>query len=161
MAFLFSGAWMLYRKQYKYGAIVTVLMFALYIGYLCANIFVATPVMLDLMAQAGMDTNQLLYPNNEQLMVMTQLLMEQPILYLYLCLPMVCLLAMLMVMIVTGVRGNKMYMRHCIRTVREVKAGGNDGDPNNTLDAKGGVNTSIAICLFVCYMIVVNIPLWL
>ena len=161
MAFLFSGAWMLYRKQYKYGAIVTVLMFALYIGYLCANIFVATPVMLDLMTQAGMDTSQLLYPNNEQLMVMTQLLMEQPILYLYLCLPMVCLLAMLVVMIVTGVRGNKMYMRHCIRTVREVKAGGNDGDPNNTLDAKGGVNTSIAICLFVCYMIVVNIPLWL
>ena len=31
-AFLFSGAWMLYRKQYKYGAIVTAIMFALFIA---------------------------------------------------------------------------------------------------------------------------------
>ena len=27
-AFLFSGPWMLFRKQYKYGTLVTVLMFA-------------------------------------------------------------------------------------------------------------------------------------
>ena len=64
------------------------------------------------------------------------------------------------VMIVVGVRGNKMYLRHCVRTVQQVKSAGNDGDPNMTLDAKGGVNTSVAICVFVCYMIVANIPLW-
>ena len=33
IAFLLSGPWMLYRKQYKYGTIVTVIMFALFIGY--------------------------------------------------------------------------------------------------------------------------------
>ena len=27
------------------------------------------------------------------------------------------------------------------------------------LEARGGVNVSIAICMFVCYMIIVNIPL--
>lgn len=161
MAFLFSGAWMLYRKQYKYGAIVTAIMFALYIGYLCANVFISTPLMMDLMNQVGMDTTQTIYPNNDQLMAITQLLMEKPILYFYLALPMCCLLAMLVIMIVVGIRGNKMYMRHCVRTAQKVKAAGNDGDPNMTLDAKGGVNTSIAICLFVCYIIVVNIPLWI
>ena len=40
---------------------------------------------------------------------------------------------MLVVMLIVGFRGNKMYMRHCIRTVRKVKVTGNDGDPNNTL----------------------------
>ncbi len=161
MAFLFSGAWMLYRKQYKWGAIVTAIMFALYIGYLCSSVFVANPLLMDLMKQIGMDTTQLVYPSNEQMIAITQILMEDPKLYLYLFLPWLCLLGMLIVMIITGIRGNKMYMRHCIRTVQQVKVSGNDGDPNMTLDSKGGVNTSIAICLFVCYMIVVNIPLWL
>lgn len=161
MAFLCSGAWMLYRKQYKYGAIVTGIMFVLYLAYLCLNIFVANPALMDLMVQAGIDTAQTTYPTNEQIMAMSRVLMENPIYYLYLLLPMLCLGGMLAVMIVVGVRGNKMYLRHCARTVREVKASGGDGDPTNTLDAKGGVNTSIAICLFVCYLIVVNIPLWL
>ena len=161
MAFLFSGAWMLYRKQYKWGAIVTAIMFALYIGYLCSSVFVANPLLMDLMKQIGMDTTQLVYPSNEQMIAITQILMEDPKLYLYLFLPWLCLLGMLIVMIIIGIRGNKMYMRHCIRTVQQVKVSGNDGDPNMTLDSKGGVNTSIAICLFVCYMIVVNIPLWL
>ena len=33
--------------------------------------------------------------------------------------------------------------------------------PNNTLDAKGGVNAPLAICLGVCYLIILNLPLWL
>ena len=159
MAFLCSGAWLLYRKQYKNGAIVTAIMFALYIGYVCASVFVANPLMMDLMAQVGVDTTTL-YFTNEQLMAVTEILLERPILYFYLLLPLLCRLGMLVVMIVVGVRGNKMYLRHCVRTVQQVKSAGNDGDPNMTLDAKGGVNTSVAICVFVCYMIVANIPLW-
>ncbi|MGI6256147.1 MAG: RING finger protein [Acutalibacter sp.] len=161
MAFLCSGAWMLYRKQYKSGAIVTGIMFLLYIGYLCLNLFVANPVLMDLMVQAGIDPAQTTYPTNDQIMAMSRVLMETPIYYLYLLLPMLCLAGMLAVMIVVGVRGNKMYLRHCVRTIQEVKGSAGDGDPSNTLDAKGGVNTSIAICIFVCYLIVVNIPLLL
>ena len=68
---------------------------------------------------------------------------------------------MLIIMVIVGFRANKMYMRHCIRTAQAVKAAGNDGDPNNTLDAKGGVNAPLAICLGVCYLIILNLPLWL
>lgn len=158
-AFLFSGAWMLYRKQYKYGAIITVLMFLLYLGYLCANFFVATPLMLDLMEQVGADISQTLNLTNDQLLAITQIMMDQPLLYLQLSLPMLCLAVMLGVMIFVGVRGNKMYMRHCIRTAHRARA--SEGDYSAALDAKGGVNVAIAICLLVCYLIVANIPLWL
>lgn len=159
-AFLFSGAWMLYRKQYKYGAIVTGIMFALYIAYLCASIFVATPLTLDLMEQVGADITQGIVLTNDQLMAITQIMMEKPILYFQLSLPTLCLLMMLGVMIFVGVRGNRMYMRHCIRTAHAVKSSGTS-DISAALDEKGGVNIPIAVCLLVCYLIIVNIPLWL
>ena len=44
IAFLLSGPWMLYRKQYKYGTIVTVIMFALFIGLQAALYLVAAPL---------------------------------------------------------------------------------------------------------------------
>lgn len=161
MAFLCSGAWLLYRKQYKWGAIITSIMLALFIACQATFYLVTVPTMYSMMESVGIDVTQMVNPTYEQSLAMSQMMMEQPVLYLYLCLPLLCVLAMLIVMIVVGVRGNKMYMRHCIRTVQQVKTAGNDGDPNMTLDAKGGVNTSVAVCVFVCYMLVLNIPLWL
>ena len=67
------------------------------------------------------------------------------------------LLLMLAVMIFVGLRGNKMYMKHCVRTVRQVKAANLADEPNMTLDARGGVNPSIAVCIFVCYFLLVNV----
>ena len=61
-AFLFSGAWMLYRKQYKFGILVTALMFCIYIAYLCFSIFIASPVLMELMQKAGMDLAEALQP---------------------------------------------------------------------------------------------------
>lgn len=156
-AFFFSGAWMLYRKQYKYGIIITALMFVIYLLYLAASVFVATPALLALMQQAGIDPSTGMGLTNEQLLVLTQLISENPSVYLELCLPMLCLLLMLCLMIFTGVRGNKMYMRHCIRMVQMVKSSNVADDPTMTLDQKGGVNTSVAVCMFVCYFLLVNV----
>lgn len=156
-AFLFSGGWMLYRKQYKYGAIVTALMLLIYLLYLASSVFVATPTLLSLMEQAGMDATRGFAPTNEQMIVITQLLTENPRMYLDICLPMLCLLLMLAVMIFVGLRGNKMYMKHCVRTVRQVKAANLADEPNMTLDARGGVNPSIAVCIFICYFLLVNV----
>jgi len=158
-AFLFSGPWMLFRKQYKYGTLVTVLMFALYTAFQCSLYLGAYPVLVDLMGQIGMDSTQMMYPTNAQYMAMAQL--ASPTQMLLMCLPLLLAGAMLIIMVIVGFRANKMYMRHCIRTAQAVKAAGNDGDPNNTLDAKGGVNAPLAICLGVCYLIILNLPLWL
>ncbi|WP_322174784.1 RING finger protein [Acutalibacter caecimuris] len=156
-AFLFSGAWMLYRKQYKGGALVTGLMFLLYLLYLGASVFVATPALLLLMEEAGMDPTQGFAPSSAQMLIISQRMATEPGLYLQICLPMLCLLAMLVVMVVVGMRGNKMYLKHCVKTVRQVKAANVADEPTMTLDDKGGVNTSIAICMFVCYFLLVNV----
>jgi len=157
-AFLFSGAWMLYRKQYKAGAIVSALMFGLYLAYLSVTVFIAAPLLSDLAGQVGMDITQGFTPTNEQMLAISQLVANDPILYLKISLPLLCLAAMLVVMIVIGVRGNKMYMRHCVRSVQAVKkVPGAQGDPSVTLEARGGVNTAIAVCMFVCYFLLVNV----
>lgn len=156
-AFLFSGAWMLYRKQYKAGAVVTAVMFALYLAYLAVTVFVAAPLLAELAAQVGMDLTKGFSPTNEQMLAITQIISGDPVMYLEISLPLLCLLAMLAVMIVTGVRGNKMYMRHCVRSVRRIKARGSEGETTVTLEARGGVNVSIAVCMFVCYFLLVNV----
>ena len=129
----------------------------IYLLYLASSVFVATPTLLSLMEQAGMDATRGFAPTNEQMIVITQLLTENPRMYLDICLPMLCLLLMLAVMIFVGLRGNKMYMKHCVRTVRQVKAANLADEPNMTLDARGGVNPSIAVCIFVCYFLLVNV----
>ncbi len=156
-AFLFSGAWMLYRKQYKAGAIVTALMFCLYLCYLMVTVFVAAPLLTELSAQVGMDLSLGFSPTNEQMLALTQIVSGDPMMYLQISSPLLCLLGMLAVMIVIGVRGNKMYMRHCIRCVRQIKAQSAEGEAAVTLERKGGVNVSIAVCLFVCYFLLVNV----
>lgn len=162
-AFLFSGAWLLYRKQYKTGALVAGLMFCLYLAYLLATVFVSAPLLAELAGQVGMDITQGFSPTNEQMLAISQLVANDLTMYLKISLPLLCLLAMLVVMIVVGVRGNKMYMRHCVRQVRQIKEQGARGsDVSLTLEAKGGVNISIAVCMFVCYVLLVNVvPLML
>lgn len=156
-AFLFSGPWMLYRKQYKYGAIVTALIFCIYLAYLFCSVFISSPILLDLMETVNMDISQGFSPTSEQMLALTAILSENPLLYFQISLPLICLTLILIIMIVVGIRGNKMYMKHCIGMVRKVKSANVANDPTMTLDIKGGVNVSIAICMFVCYFVLVNI----
>ncbi len=156
-AFLFSGAWLLYRKQYKSGAVVTGLMFAIYLLFLCTFWLVSWPTLSALASQAGVDLTQTLTLTNEQILAMSSLLSQDLASYLKIILPFLCLGALLIFMIVIGVRGNKMYLKHCVRTVRLVKAEGCDGDPNMTLDAKGGVNAAVSVCVTVCYVLIRNV----
>lgn len=154
-AFLFSGAWMLYRKQYKQGILVTCLMFALYAAYICSMYLVAVPAMYDLAVQAGIDPNQFLSLSNEQYFSISSLAVQQPMSYLKLILPLAFLAAILIVMIVLGVRGNKLYLKHCARTVREIKLDALSGDdPSAGMSARGGVNSMVPLCVALCYFAV-------
>ena len=44
-----------------------------------------------------------------------------------------------------------------IRTAQAVKGDKSLQDPNKALDQKGGVNVPIAVCMFVCYLLIVNL----
>ncbi len=154
-AFLFSGIWMLYRKQYKYGIIVTALLFSLYLASLLISVFISAPLLADLAEQVGMDLTQGINPASPQWIALSELLLKNPTAYLKLALPTLCLLAVLVMRIVIGILGNKLYLEHCVKTVRQAKSETASGDLSLALEAKGGVNTPVAVCLAVCYFVLV------
>lgn len=158
-AFLCAGPWMLYRKQYKFGIMATAIQFILYLSYMFLSIFVSSPILRDMMLQIGADTTGEL--TSTQMQDLYALLTQDAVAYFKVILPMFCLLGIFIVMLVTGIRGNKMYMKHCIRTIQNIKSEVATGDINMQIEAQAGVNMGIAICMFVCYVIITNITLFL
>lgn len=151
-AFLFSGAWLLYRKQYKSGVFVSVLMILLQILYQCTLWLWADPALEALAAQAGIDINSTAMMTNQQLATLSSLAVQDTTLYLKIVSPILVLLATLVVMIIVGVRGNKMYLKHCISEVRSIKADGTDVE--GAYQSRGGVNPLASLCAAICYSIV-------
>lgn len=149
-AFLFSGAWLLYRKQYKSGAIVSAIMFLLQILYQCALWLWADPALEALAAQAGMDINSTMM-TNQQIAQLSALAAQDMSLYVKIVSPLVVLLATFAVMLFVGFRGNKMYLKHCVKTVRSIKEDGTEVD--DAYRNRGGVNTMAALCVSICYSI--------
>lgn len=157
-AFLFSGGWMLYRKQYKLGAIITSIMFLLYLGYMMASLFVSAPVLADVMAELGIQQGSSVGLSTAELFEISNRLAATPALFVKFMLPQMIQLVMLAIMIFVGIRGNKLYMKHCIGTIQEIKSTENIGDINVAIEAKSGVNTTLAITLIICQMIISYIP---
>ncbi len=159
-AFLFSGGWLLYRKQYKAGIITTTIMFLLYIANLMLSCFVVNPITTHVIDNAGVSSSDLSYVQLANLL--SQYLMDNPSQYLLFCLPLLCSALMLGIMIFVGVRANRMYLNHCVRTVQEIKSVSNtETDLSAEYTARGGVNVVVTFCLLACYMILRWIPLFL
>lgn len=156
-AFFFTGAWLLYRKQYKSGALITGLMLTIYALYMVLSLLVTAPVMIDLMEQVGVDISKTLSPTNEQIMAMAELMSQDNVLFFKMFLPFLCLGLMLAVMIFTGVRGNKMYLHHCIRTVRQTRIAYSGESAQSALEIAGGVSTAAVICVIACCFLLMNL----
>ena len=158
-AFLFSGGWLLYRKQYKPGIVITLLMFALYLAQTFLSLFVSYPIMEEIMLQVGFDVTSQTSLSYDQLAAMSEILMESPGQYLLIVMPLLCSLAMLIIMIVVGIKANRMYMNYCIRTINKLKAESTNGqDYEAQILQQGGVNTSVTFCLIICYFLFTYLP---
>lgn len=162
-AFLFTGGWMLYRKQYKKGILITAIVALLLIGSVCCNLLFTMPILNNLAALAKLD------PNSTAILTMTDYMKmfeqlggisagDQFLLFL----PSILRLLNWVVMFIVGFNGNRMYMKHCIEKVRELKAQNpTEAAFNEAVQTQGGVNTALALCLFLCYMIINSLPYFL
>lgn len=159
-AFLFSGGWMLYRKMYKPGIIFTAITLVLYLTNLVVTNNFYVPLMQELMKDAGITADSVgsIY---EQSMQISQLLYSRPPLEIFLfCLPLIISVLQLCIALIAGFNGNKFYCKHCLGKVRKIHADYTTAAEFDTqLHAQGGVNTSLAICLLICYMLVMYVPM--
>lgn len=158
-AFLFSGGWLLYRKQYKIGAIITSIMAALNIASIYVTMYFSSDIISGMLQRIGVnaDNYTLTYAQGEQLIA---LLYKLPPLKLFLLiLPQLIFIIQLIIMIVTGFHGNKLYCQHCIDSIHKIASDNpSQADYTAQLQNHGGVNTSLAVCLVICHIIIVYLP---
>ena len=159
-AFLFAGGWMLYRKMYKLGTILTVIVLAINIAanILANNFFY--PILDEYLNQISNTAvgSAMTIPN----ITFYDVLLQHSSSEIFLCLlPVLLGLVQLGIMFFCGIMGNKFYCDHCLRKVRELKdLHLNDAEYTAQLQEKGGVNMALAVCLLVCNMLMTYIPMF-
>ena len=149
-AALFSGGYLLYRKMYKLGALLTALQAAMMIvtlfvetGY--ASIFTAF-------------TDQ--YAKASSLVEMMDYLSKLDTTELFiLYLPTVLSFARFAIAIAVGATFNRMYLKHCKREIIKIKSEAAEGEnPDTRLQTKGGVNMPLAVSLLITNLIINYLP---
>ena len=157
-----TGGWMLYRKQYKLGAILTAVMAGIYFLSLYCS-YASEDILLRLMSQVGIDLDTMM-PSSAQLMQLGSLLAQQPAWELILIfLPRVLNVVQLVIMIITGIKANEIYRKFCTRKIKTIDTNFPEpADREMQLRTQGGVNTPLAVGLMIAYMLAVYLPrLWL
>ncbi len=158
VAFLFTGPWLLYRKMYKQGIIITIIMFALYLSQTFATVYILMPTISDLALKAGLDIMDGLTTGQ----IFTAMQYATNTEMLLLALPGLLSISMLVIMIIMGNIANKMYMKHCIKTIKTLREKTKSPDEYDAaLSQKSGVNTSITYCIIICYFLSTYLPMLL
>ncbi|NLJ30869.1 MAG: DUF2628 domain-containing protein [Clostridiales bacterium] len=155
-AFLFSCGWLLYRKMYKLGGILTAAMVMLYLASIYVSVHYSDPILQSLMLSAGVssDSASLTY---DQTMQVINLLMQKPVWQILLfSVPSIISLVNFVIMIVVGINANRWYLRHCMTKVRAIRESAqSQTEKEIAFQEQGGVNTGLALALLVCYMILI------
>lgn len=157
-AFLFSGPWMLVRKQYRLGIFMTVIMFTLLILQNICTYWLSYPTITEALAVAGINTTTTTLTMTEISRAIAEVVMKDSLMMLKVFSPYIVWAVMLVFMIVCGVNGNKWYMNHCIKTIKAIKSTEGPNETGAMIEAKGGVNIGIGLCMFVSYAIISMMP---
>lgn len=152
-SFLFPGLWMLYRKQYKAGALLSFLMGAMLFFYLYVWQYFSYPIYLRLLAQIGVsDVGAAL--TNAQRMQMANLLASLPNQQMLLFMvPFFILLARLVVRLIIGFLANRVYMKYCLGKVHSIhQTCASSAEADIHYQEEGGVNAVLATGLGLCFL---------
>lgn len=148
-AFIFSGGWFLYRKQYLLGTILTVLFAIFTISY---NVLY-TPVynMLEsynIIIDNTISYDQLYVLSNEQIGMITLMVFSY--------------FSRFILMIISGIIANRCYYKHVVKKVKLAKKKfTSDTEVREHLNKTGGVNVILGYILFIAYILVGSIPLFM
>ncbi len=153
-ALVFGGGWLLYRKQYLKGGIITAFTALLVIvqdflsyGY-AANIWKAV--------QSNLENAHVVSANITT--YMTELFKLSTGEIIVALLPYVCSFIVLAISIILGFTANKAYYKHIVKKIKSIKQEKDESEWTQTFDEKGGVNRGIAYTLLFCEFLISVMP---
>lgn len=157
-AFLFGPAWFLYRKQYKGGFLYLGINMALSAISILLSKFCAAPVMEAAYQSLGIPSSAIITNDTMNQVVQTIMNMGIGSIILFL-LPWITTVASFVLAIIAGVKANKWYMNHCLRTAREVRNTTPSSVEQDALyEKKGGVNIALAMILIAINVALTYVP---
>ena len=154
---LFGGGYLLYRKQYKLGSLITAIMLACYMFFTYGNYTVISQVLTDIVNSHSNINPTQIYP-----LFMDAVGKLDTGDYLIVIFSFVCLLIYYALHLVCGFIANRCYYKHCCKQVKKIKSqSSSETAADNELQTKGGVNTALAFSLIVVMLILDYAPVFL
>lgn len=156
-AAIFSSAWFLYRKQYKFGGLILSINLLLVALRFYLSYTFSLPVMKSICSELNLDMYNLTMQQYATMgeYISSSLSLSQQ---LYVFLPGIVSVIQFVLMILFGVFGNRLYYRHCVNKIRAIKAEAKEqnlsrSDTAVAINNVGGVNTIIAFIFAILYII--------
>lgn len=165
-AFIFSGGWLLYRKQYAWGTVLSLVLAVVLVASTVLDLLFNEAILSQAMANSGVTNSasglsSLLNAQNLQ-NISAQISALPTHRQVFFYLPVVLYFIQFVMMIVVGLNANRMYMKHCIKTIKKIRAKGlTTQNFEKELDSSGGVNTALAMVLLLCYIMINYIPIFI
>lgn len=157
-AFFFQGIWMLYRKMYKVGAIITALQGALLLSYMFLMKYFVVPLWEKLYAAAGLAQGNYSYyamTADQQDDLVRRISSLPPQQKLIAVTPILFLLAALALMLVCGFIANRVYLKSCVTHIGRIRSATSaPTDFAVRLQQEGGTNTALASSLVLCFSLI-------
>lgn len=159
-AAIFTGVYLLYRKMYKIGAVISaiqlaILAFSVYIDYyvLSSSEFTTILTKLTNLAYGGLGQQAVASGFAELMGSLT------PYQIFVLYVPAIFNIIQIAMMIVIGCCANRLYYNHCIKHISKIKKNCADKTQSDTvLQTKGGVNMALALSIFISFAIIYYLP---
>lgn len=153
VGFIFHGGWLLYRKMYKLGTVITAIMALLIISQL----YIAT-FYQDLMQNFADVIEGVRYVSMfDTLGNFYQGLDSED--RLVMCIYFISSIGQLLLQIICALCGNRWYCKHTIKTISKIKqTSGTKESTGDALALKGGVNGTLALSLLITYYALKFLP---
>ncbi len=157
-ACLFSGIWFLYRKLYKIGSLIFSIEAVIYATRYYITQRYGLDIMNRLMESIGVNADQKANLSFDQYMQMSENMMQlSSFEQLMFIIPSLLFILQIVLMIVCGAIGNKLYYNHCVKRIQSVKklAKEEELDSKQTAQAiylSGGVNPFVAGAFSLIYL---------
>lgn len=156
VGFIFGGGYLLYRKMYKLGTILTLITAFFVIGDLVVSLtpeYQQLAVSLKELSKVSGSIYSAEYMNQcREFFYSLDSNSIFILIFSYLSLG-----VQLAIQIIVGVKANKWYFNDCKKKISKIKAE-NPEDITTVLESKGGVNKALAMSLLVVQIIIIYLP---
>ena len=149
-AFLFSGAWFLFRKRYLIGIIISILFFITELSSVFLVSAYSAPIYKE--AENAFKEVNIQYPMIGNYISFAYEHYSAAGVF-WAVLPYILIAVRLFIAVFSGFTANKIYYRTSVKNIKLIKSKNHDGDTMKAVAEAGGTNAAAAWVFIICYAI--------